>query len=728
MLLVSNRLPVTVRLDRGRVVVGRSAGGLATGLRGVHASPDSLWIGWPGDTSRFTEAQRSELGRNLEEMRVHPVPLSPAEVTQYYDGYSNGVLWPLFHYLLDRVPLEAASWDTYVRVNERFADIVAELTQPGDHVWVHDYQLCLVPALLRKRRPGLRIGFFLHIPFPSVEVFRTLAWRSAILEGLVGADVIGFHTASYRRHFVDSVALLLGHGVTLAARPDETHELRVGARGVRLVVAPMGIDNAAINTMAGSEEVRAEADTLRQEGTRLLLGIDRLDYTKGIPRRMLAFERLLEREPALRGTTRLVQVAVPSRERADAYRQIRQQVEEHVGRINGLYTQGATVPIHYVYRSLDEAQVIAHYRAADVMLVTPLRDGMNLVAKEFVAARSDLDGVLLLSELAGAADELGAALLVNPYDIGGVASAMARALAMPAHERQARMTTLRARVEVADVNAWARSFLTELDEPPSRVGVAQPTPARRLDDVLASLRAAPRRTLLLDYDGTLVPFAARPPLAAPDAPLLALLRRLTELPGTSVHLVSGRRRADLERWFGDLPLGLHAEHGLWSRWVGTTAWTMRPLPPDAWMDVVRPELEAWVARIPGTAIEEKTASLAYHYREAGLAEAPEALRRAAEEYARWLPVDVLQGNRVLEIRASGTNKGAIVLGLRERGELDGVVLALGDDPTDADLFAALPPDAHTVQVGDVPLPARHRVDGVERARALLEELLVKEDV
>ncbi|MDP2310867.1 MAG: bifunctional alpha,alpha-trehalose-phosphate synthase (UDP-forming)/trehalose-phosphatase [Pseudomonadota bacterium] len=728
LILVSNRLPVTVRLEGGQVFVERSAGGLATGLQGIHAQAETVWVGWPGDTSRLTDEQRAELTRGLDTMRVRTVPLSPAEVARYYDGFANGVLWPLFHYLIDRVPLEAASWETYVRVNQRFADIVAEQAHPGDHVWVHDYHLCLVPGMLRQRLPRLRIGFFLHIPFPSGEVFRTLAWRTPLLEGLLGADVIGFHTASYRRHFANSVGLLLGHRVARAARGDDVHQIFVNGRGVALVVAPMGVDAVGIGDTARSRAVDAQAASLRQPGTRLLLGVDRLDYTKGIPRRMLAFERLLEREPALRGRVRLLQVAVPSRERVDAYRQIRRQVEEHVGRINGLYTQGAAVPIHYVYRSLSEAEVIAHYRAADVMLVTPLRDGMNLVAKEFVAARSDLDGVLLLSELAGAADELDAALLVNPYDINGVASAMARALTMPVGERRARMSSLRARVEAADVHAWAQRFLRHLDEAPARVGPSAATPARRLDDVLAALRSAPRRLLLLDYDGTLVPFAARPELAAPDAPLLTLIRRVAETPGTALHLVSGRRRADLERWFGQLPIGLHAEHGLWTRWPGKTSWEMRPLPPDTWMNVIRPAFEAWVTRLPGSAIEEKTASLAFHYRETGLLDAPEELRRAAEEYARWLPIDVLPGNRVLEVRARGTNKGAIITALRDRGELEGVVLALGDDTTDADLFAALPPEAHTVQVGDVPLPARHRVDGVEGARALLERLVVREEV
>ena len=721
LLLVSNRLPVTVRGDRGQLHIGRSVGGLATGLRGVHADPDTTWVGWPGDTSRLPEPQRAELTKALDRMRVRAVPISPAEVAAYYDGFSNGVLWPLFHYLLDRVPLETTTWDAYTRVNERFADVVAEIARAGDVVWVHDYHLCLLPALLRRRIPGLRIGFFLHVPFPAAEVFRTLVWRRPILEGLLGADLVGFHTAAYRRYFADAAALVLGHRMERAARPEGAHHLRVGSRVVRLVAAPMGVDVAALTRVAATPEVAAEAAGLRQPGTRLLLGIDRLDYTKGIPRRLLAFERLLETHPHLRGRVRLLQVAVPSREKVDAYRHIRRHVEEHVGRINGLYTQGSAVPIHYVYRSLSEAEVVAHYRAADVMLVTPLRDGMNLVAKEFVAARDDLDGVLVLSELAGAAAELDAALLVNPYDINGVADALAQALAMPESERRLRMFTLRKQVRVGDVHAWASRFLAHLAAPPPPPENAVPP---RLDDALSAFRDAPRRVLLLDYDGTLVPFAPRPQLAAPDAPLLALLRRLASAPGMDVHLVSGRRRGDLERWFGDVPVGLHAEHGLWSRWPQRARWEMRPLPLADWKAAVRPGLEAWVDRVPGSLVEEKTASLAFHYRDTGLLEPPLALAAAFEEYARWLPVEVVAGSRVLELRARGTDKSVVVHALRERGELTDAVLALGDDTTDIDLFAALPEHAVTVQVGDVPLPARWRVGTPADARALLERLLV----
>lgn len=720
LLLVSNRLPITVRNDRGPLQVTRSTGGLATGLRGVHATPDTLWVGWPGDTARMSDGQRAELTRLLDTARLHAVPLSPSEVSAYYDGFSNGVLWPLFHYLLDRVPLEATTYDTWRRVNERFADIVADLVTGDDIAWVHDYHLCLVPSMLRARRPDLRIGFFLHIPFPAAELYRTLAWRRPVLEGLLGADVVGFHTAACRRHFADAAALILGHRIERAPRAEHAQTLRVGARAVRLVVAPMGVDVTALEHLARSPTVSAAAADLREPGTRLLLGVDRLDYTKGIPRRLLAFERLLERSPALRGHVRMLQVAVPSRERVDAYRHIRRSVEEHVGRINGLYTQGSTVPVHYVYRSLTEEQVVAHYRAADVMLVTPLRDGMNLVAKEFVAARDDLDGVLVLSELAGAAAELDAALLVNPYDVAAQADAVARALTMPEAERRLRMHTLRTRVRHNDVRAWANGFLAHLRAAPAR---PSPEPTR-LDLAVATVRAAPRRLLLLDYDGTLVPFAPTPPQAAPDAELLELLRALARVPGTDLHIVSGRRRTDLQRWFGELPIGLHAEHGLWSRWPHRSRWEMRPLPLADWKAAVRPGLESWCARIPGALLEEKTASLAFHYRESGLLALPEALRAELEEHTRWLPVDLIAGSRVLELRARGTDKGVIVQALRARGALGEAILAMGDDRTDADLLGALPPEAVTVQVGDVPLPARWRVSDPKEARALLGTLLV----
>ena len=390
-IIVANRLPVTVSPTESGVEVQKSTGGLATGLLRPHEQSGGVWIGWTGSTEEdLSEQQRKELGQKLSEMRLVAVPLTGAQVARYYEGYSNGVLWPLFHYLLDQIPLQVRDWDAYLEVNEQFADAVAQHYQPGDLIWVHDYQLLLLPQLLRRRLPNARIGFFLHIPFPSEELFRTLPERDRVLRGLLGADLVGFHTPSYLRHFAASLTQILGLTVDI-------DRVQLADRDVRLGVFPMGIDAESFRKMAEAPGVEAEALALKDDGNlKLLVGVDRLDYTKGIPRRLLAYERMLETHPDLRERVRLVQVAVPSRTNVEAYQEFRALVDGLVGRINGAFGTPRWVPVHYVYRGLSEPELVALYRAADVMLVTPLRDGMNLVAKEFVASRIDGDGVLIL--------------------------------------------------------------------------------------------------------------------------------------------------------------------------------------------------------------------------------------------------------------------------------------------------------------------------------------------
>jgi trehalose 6-phosphate synthase/phosphatase len=457
-LIVSNRLPVTVTVRDGAPVVEASVGGLATGLRTPHEQSGGLWIGWPGAHEPLGAAGGQALAEQFAALRVVPVQMSADEVTTFYESVSNGVLWPVFHDRLDQLPLWVDGWDVYERMNARFADAVAEHYRPGDVVWVHDYQLLRVPALLRERLPDARIGFFLHIPFPNPEIFFTLSRRTWLVEGMLGADVVGFHTRRYRGHFTAALRRLLGIEMD-AAREAVSY----GGRAVHLGIFPMGIDAASFARRAAAPEVDAEVARLAAgDGECLLVGIDRLDYSKGIPRRLLAMERLLTRYPEWRERVRLVQVAVPSRAGVAAYKRIRNQVEGLVGRINGTFGTPRWTPIHYVYRGIDDTLLLALYRAADVMLVTPLRDGMNLVAKEFVATRTDGGGVLVLSEFAGAADELTDALPVNPYDVDGTADAIHRALTMSPPERGARLAALRARVHAHDVGWWARSFLDAL--------------------------------------------------------------------------------------------------------------------------------------------------------------------------------------------------------------------------------------------------------------------------
>jgi trehalose 6-phosphate synthase/phosphatase len=457
LLIVANRLPVTVSVQEGRAAVCKSVGGLATGLQGPHERSGGLWIGWPGNVEGLSPEMQSDVDHQLAALRVVPIALDAREVGLFYEQISNEVLWPICHDRIDRLPLLVDGWEVYESVNARFADAVAERHQPGDVVWVHDYQLLRVPALLRERLPDAQIGFFLHVPFPNPEIFFTLPTRHWLVEGMMGADLIGFHTRRYHGHFRAALRRLF------SVEADSAGIVRWRSRRVKLGVFPIGVDAVDFAHRAAAREVVAKTMEYKSSSLRLLVGIDRLDYTKGIPRRLMALKRLFLMHPEWRERVCLIQVAVPTRGEVDAYRGFRREVSSLVGQINGEFATPTWTPIQYIHRSVASEVLLALYRAADVMLVTPLRDGMNLVAKEFPAARIDEDGVLVLSEFAGAADELTDAILVNPYDVDGTAEAIHRALTMDATERRHRMRRLRQTVQEFDVHRWAESFLGELE-------------------------------------------------------------------------------------------------------------------------------------------------------------------------------------------------------------------------------------------------------------------------
>jgi trehalose 6-phosphate synthase/phosphatase len=722
LLILANRLPVTLHSADGQVSLVPSTGGLATALRTLHDRTEGVWIGWPGETYPTPEPQRRAIDARLTEMRAVPIHLDPGEVSRYYEGFANGTLWPLLHHFLDTARLDDdGPFETYGTINERFAAAAAARYRPGDLIWVHDYHLMLAPEMLRRRLPQARIGFFLHTPFPSSEVFCTLPRREKLLHGLLGADVIGFQTASYRRHFLHTVRRLLD------IEPErEGDAVAYEGRRVRLGVYPIGVDARAFAELAARPAIREETRKIREQapGQRIVLGVDRLDYTKGIRLRLAAIERLLDRSP-LHRRVRFVQLAVPTRHGVGAYEELRRDVHEMVGRINGRHGSVDFVPIHCLHQSMPIERLTALYTAADVMLVTPLRDGMNLVAKEYVATRLDRTGALVLSEFTGAAVELAEALIVNPHDTGSVASAIERALAMPVAEQRARMTALRERVVAHDVHRWAQSFLVDLE----RSGAPSPSPARRSEAppraLAQRLREAPGLTLILDYDGTLVPLAPLPDLAPPDAELLSLLRDLASRPGTRVHLASGRKWEDLERWFGELPIHLHAEHGVCSRPAGG-AWTTVPLPPTTWKAAVRSILDEASRGTPGSLVEEKTASLGWHYRnvevELGRARLRELEGRLEGLLAAY-DLEALRGLKVLEVRTRGPNKGLAVRRALANGAEGLAILAIGDDRTDEDLFAALPPPAVTIHVGRGASQADFRLPDPEAVRALLRSFL-----
>jgi trehalose 6-phosphate synthase/phosphatase len=459
LILVANRLPVTVTRGPEMTHVSPSPGGLAAALRGLRYPGGTVWIGWPGPVQGVPASEWLHVETRLRELGTVPVMLTAREVTRFYEGFANGILWPLFHYVTGVLPLRVEGWEEYQAVNARFAEAVVSQYRAGDVIWVHDYHLLLLPSMLRARLPDARIGFFLHIPFPTSELIATLPHREELMRGMMGADVVGFHTMQYARHFRSATERVLGeiwHGDTLERAG---HRLRVG-------VFPISIDVEPFEAAATDPQVEQETALLRGDGAeRLLVGIDRLDYTKGIPRRLLAFESLLRRHAEWRGRVRLIQVAVPSRTGVTAYSKFRHEIDALVGRINGDFATPHWTPVRYLHQSVPMYQLLALYRAADVMLVTPVRDGMNLVAKEFVATRSDDDGVLVLSEFAGAAAELTAAVLVNPYDVDGTGERLHGALTMPREERRTRMKSLRAVVREYDVHRWTHDFVDTLLSP-----------------------------------------------------------------------------------------------------------------------------------------------------------------------------------------------------------------------------------------------------------------------
>lgn len=714
---------MTARVREGRATLIPSSGGLATGLGEYHVATDSRWIGWPGDMSRLSATHRAELAQQLEQRRIVAVPLTPQQVHAFYERFANGVVWPLFHYLLDRIPLDSRGWETYREVNRLFADAAATQYRDGDLVWIHDYQLMLVPGLLRARLPHARIGFFLHIPFPSYEVFRTLPWRRELLEGLIGADLVAFHTLSYARHFANALRRVLG-------LDPQVDRVEIAAREVRIRAFPMGIDPARFERLAADPRVEAEMAAIRESagGRRLVLGIDRLDYTKGIPRRLLAFERLLGADAGIRDEVRLIQVTVPSRSGVEPYQAFRRHLDELVGRINGAHATPRSVPVHYMFRSIPPHQLVALYRAADVMLVTALRDGMNLVAKEFVASRTDDDGVLVLSEFAGAAEELSEAVLINPYDIDAVAEGIRRALAMSPEERVARMRALRQRVRARTVHQWAAAFIDELKRPGRAAAAAHPPPPPTpLDELIARVCATRGPVLLVDYDGTLVPLASLPDLARADRDLIDLLRRVSAA-GVRVHIVSGRPREDLIAWFGGIDVALWAEHGAWHRPLGRDAWHATVTIDRGWIDRIRPILEQFVARTPGALVEEKNSSIAWHYRTADREFGPRQareLRLLLLEVLQDQPLEVLEGSKVIEVRSRGINKGRVVERVLASGVDPAALVAVGDDETDEEMFQAMPPESTAVHVGIGPSVAPFRLPDPAAVRALLEAIAAR---
>jgi len=722
LIMVSNRLPVKIDSDGSAT---RTAGGLASALEGAKIDKEQIWVGWPGGAEGDFD-DTSKVKKSMQEAGMFPVFLTQDDLDGFYEGYSNSTLWPLLHYMVERAKFSQDWWDNYKLVNQKFADAIMEVAEPGDQVWIHDYHLFLVPSMLRGMEKGLRVGFFLHTPFCSSEIFRVLPNRSEILKGVLGADVIGFHTYSYMRHFRSALLRVLGWETEMEGLWHDGREVHMG-------VFPIGHNHIGFEREMAADDFMDRVQKHREAlaGKRMILNVERLDYTKGIPQKLGAMRRFLENNPDKRDNVLFVLIAVPSRQGVKEYDELTEDVQREVGAINGEFGKVGHSPVQFLHRGFPMADLAAFYATAEVCLVSPVRDGMNLVAKEFLDCQRpeliDRPGVLILSEFAGAANELAQALHVNPYDVDEVANSLNRALEMPDDERLTRIDAMQSRLRKQDSGTWAKLFLKHLDKVPhrdERVVVMQMKPLAK--KIAKQINAGKKLSLFLDYDGTLRDFVDVPDDAIPDEHLPPLLRDLAKHPLISLAIVSGRPPEFLETHLGRLGATLVGEHGY--RWLegGEGEWKLfNPYVSTEWKANILEHLEQASLLTPGTHVEEKQSALVWHYRKAD----PEfghwrarALLEELTSMAANLPVTVHHGQKIVEVSSLQVSKGQAVDHLIDLWKPD-MALVAGDDQTDETMMALTPENTEffTVKVGKGSTRAKHRTD-ITGLRVFLEEL------
>ena len=727
-IIVSNRLPVQITKLENSYVFNTTSGGLATGMDSVHQGKNSLWIGWPGIASdSIDDDSYKPLINSLKKLNYYPVSLNKKEIDDFYYGLPNKCIWPLFHYFIEFSRFDEKYWDSYVEINKKFSEIVINNIEKGDIVWIHDYQLLLCPKMIKDIRPDVTIGFFLHIPFPSFEIFRIFPWRVQLIEGILGADLIGFHTYDYQRHFLSSVKRILKYEVSF-------NKVSLPSREVTVNTFPMGIDynkfhDAANDHMDQKNKERSELKKQLElhrkgdDGGKLILSIDRLDYTKGVINRIKAFDVFLTDHPEYREKVRLVMLTVPSRSDVPEYKKLKKETDEIVGRINGKHATVNWTPIWYYYRAMDFEDLIDLYMTSDIAMISPVRDGMNLVAKEFIATRVNLDGVLILSEMAGASKELFEALLVNPFDLNSMADSIYKALTMSLDEQKERNRSMQKRLRRYTVQRWANEFMRALnsvikidDTHTIKIETAQKI------NIKKSFENSSKRLIIIDYDGTLVEFNENPELAIPDENLINLIKDLNKKTDTHVAIVSGRDKKFLNKWFGKIPITLIAEHGHYQK-VNNEDWTKKLKVSNLWMDDLIPLFETFTDRTPGTFIEKKKNSLVWHYRKSD----PELASDRVVEFKTVLTsliseeLQVLDLNKAIEIISVRINKGVAISELFKNNY--DFIICMGDDISDEYMFNTLPEDSFSIKVGNKNTNAKYYIQNPLEVRKLLKSII-----
>jgi trehalose 6-phosphate synthase/phosphatase len=716
LIIVSNRLPFTVESSGGNYNLRQSSGGLVSALKsfldkqnpGTAKFKDYIWVG-SVDFSPHTWKKVKDQTPKGTNLKVEPIYIDREVYDNYYNGFSNSTLWPLFHYFPFLAEYDKQYFEDYIQVNFQFAQKILSFVKKDDIVWVHDYQLMLLPQILRKKKSELTIGFFLHIPFPSYEIFRLLptSWKTALLQGVLGADLIGFHTHDYVQHFIQSARMIL-------KVESQFNSIQYGKRVIKADLFPIGVDYEKFQDANANENILKLKDLVVEKlrYSKIIFSVDRLDYSKGLMFRLQGYELFLERFPQWREKVIFALNIIPSRDAIPAYYKRKRDIEEKISTINGRFSTFHWQPINYRYNHLTFNELSAFYKAADVALITPLRDGMNLVAKEFIASRTEGTGVLILSELTGAASELNEALLVNPTDSNEVANAINTALTMPFSEQVARMSMMQERLKQYDVVRWVTDFLEQLDnakqfQVKTMVRVLS---AKQTQSILKDFEAASKRCILLDYDGTLTPFTNIPSRAEPSAEILNLLNQLASDKRNELVVISGRDTETLDKWLGSLGVHMVAEHGAFIK-LKNTDWDQQTTLLPEWKDQIRPILELFTTRCAGSFVEEKRNTLTWHYRntnpDLGFVRSRELLN-SLQQLAVNTSLQIIDGNKVLEIRMTGIDKGITALKLINILHPD-FILCMGDDTTDEDMFRTLEHQAVTIKVGNTASSAKYNL-------------------
>ena len=721
--MISNRLPVSKDPFTGETKL--SSGGLVSALGGIHNDITKLWIGL--EPQHFTDGQpASTLSERHGEIEFRGVAVDHDQYDLYYNGISNDMLWPLFHYEGSLVHFSREAWAAYVHVNQLLADTVAEEALDDETVWIHDFHLFLVPHMLRRRRPSVRIGFFLHIPFPSSEVFRQLPMREEILYGILGADLIGFHDYSYIRHFGNALHAVLGIDSDLLS-------LNFDGRRITLGAFPVSIDTQSFvekaKSLPVSKILRRYKRTFRD--VQVILGVDRLDYVKGLLLKLRSFRELLHSNPELVGKVQLIQIAIPTRQDVADYAKLKNDLEQLVGEINGQFGRADYNPIFYIYNTVDFDELLALYRLADCLLVSSRRDGMNLVALEYIASQSTSHpGIVVLSEFTGASATLSHALKINPWDVEKSADVLKKALSLDYKKRREMHQPMLRYLMNYNATDWATSFMKALEQTrslPVFEKLIRLTPDNIEDEFLNRLRNT--KLFVFDYDGTLVPLREQPA----DAYLRDHERQLiTALlhNGYQIIIVSGRPASFLEQQFANLPVTLVAEHGAMIRNINTTKWkTLITNQVQRWYPIAETLMKHYTIRVPGSIVEKKKHSIAWHYRQSPESFASYMSLKLAEELASGLsnlPVEILNGNKIVEARSMQANKGAFLRKyLADYPQNKQNLVVAGDDRTDEDMFQALieSDDVITIKVGQGPSVARYLCQSPEHLNLILQNLI-----